>query len=621
MTKISLEQAILKAKAHSKKGNFEEAKQVYQSVLQAFPKNKRAQKGLADLNKSTRISASAIVSPEAINQVLNLYNQGQLLAVVDQANLLIKRYPKAFDVWNILGAAYKGLNRVDEALNAFRKVTELNPTYADGFNNLGVALKDQGKLDEAVEAYNKALSINSFDAELYSNLANALNDQSKLDEALLMIEKSIALDAENELAHNVKGTIFYKQGKLDEGIESYRKVLAINPNSPEAYNNIGVAFQGLGNLEIAFKSFEKALTLKPDFVNALNNIGKACQYLGKSEEAIQYFNEALSLDPDHADAHLNRCFIYLKTNKIREGLNDFEWRWRSKEFKSKARIFSKPVWDGHKHLKGKTILIWGEQGPQDMIIWSSCLPYLKELSCHCILECSEKLLPLFSRSFPDVHVRVQNEDETNEPNDFDFHLPMGSLFKYFMPQIFQKTTSKPFLMVDPLKVKKWRERLKSLGRGPYVGISWKSPVVTPQRSQNYTKISDWEPVLSKTDVTYINLQSTDFQRDIKNMEKQFGSVVHNFDELNHYDCLDDVAALCVALDVCISVSTAVAAISAGVGTRTKLILWAQSDWSNKLLMPTGPKVDIFERNTWETWAEPFAKIAKDLCQIKVSLRS
>ena len=161
MTKISLEQAFLKAKAHSKKGHVEQAEQIYRSVLQAFPKNKRALKGLATLNKSKQVPEAAIASHEAINQVLKLYNQGQLLAVVEQANILTKHYPEAFDIWNILGAACRGLNRVDEALNAFRKVTELNPTYADGFNNLAVTLKDQGKLDEAVEAYNKALSINA----------------------------------------------------------------------------------------------------------------------------------------------------------------------------------------------------------------------------------------------------------------------------------------------------------------------------------------------------------------------------------------------------------------------------------------------------------------------------
>ena len=58
-----------------------------------------------------------------------------------KAQSLTKQYPQAFVIWNILGAAYKGLGQVEEASEAFKKVTELNPHYANGFNNLGITLQ------------------------------------------------------------------------------------------------------------------------------------------------------------------------------------------------------------------------------------------------------------------------------------------------------------------------------------------------------------------------------------------------------------------------------------------------------------------------------------------------
>jgi TolA-binding protein len=51
LAKLSVDQALLKAKSHAKKGEVEEAHKLYQAVLEAFPKNKRAQQGLAALNK------------------------------------------------------------------------------------------------------------------------------------------------------------------------------------------------------------------------------------------------------------------------------------------------------------------------------------------------------------------------------------------------------------------------------------------------------------------------------------------------------------------------------------------------------------------------------------------
>ena len=77
MAKLSVGQALLKAKSHGKKGEFEEAQKLYQTVLQAFPKNKRAQQGLAALNKPKQSAITQGPPQETINQLVNLYNQGQ----------------------------------------------------------------------------------------------------------------------------------------------------------------------------------------------------------------------------------------------------------------------------------------------------------------------------------------------------------------------------------------------------------------------------------------------------------------------------------------------------------------------------------------------------------------
>ena len=90
------------------------------------------------------------------------------------------------------------------------------------------------------------------------------------------------------------------------------------------------------------------------------------------------------------------------------------------------------------------------------------------------------------------------------------------------------------------------------------------------------------------------------------------------DDLDHYDNLDDVAALSAALDIVVSVSTAVSAITAGVGTPTKMLHWRQSPWNNILLTPPGPCVEVFERNTWEPWDNVFYPVAKSIAEYQVA---
>ena len=209
MAKLSVNQALSKAKSHEKKGEIEEAQKYYKIVLDIFPKNKRAQLGLIDLKRSNKNFVTTNPPQDIIKQLINLYNQGQFQLVVEHSQKLLKQHPKAFVIWNILGAAHKGLGNTDKASLAFKKTTELNPNFADGYNNLGASLHNQGMLKESMLAYHKAISLRPNYVEAYSNL----------------------------------GVLLQENGKIKEAIESYKKAISINPDYAEAHNNIGNAFR------------------------------------------------------------------------------------------------------------------------------------------------------------------------------------------------------------------------------------------------------------------------------------------------------------------------------------------------------------------------------------------
>ncbi len=143
--------------------------------------------------------------------------------------------------------------------------------------------------------------------------------------------------------------------------------------------------------------------------------------------------------------------------------------------------------------------------------------------------------------------------------------------------------------------------------------------MTPDRLPNYATISEWSPILTIPNATFINLQPKDFEEDLIKVKDELGVTVHNFDDIDHFDDIDDVAALCTALDMVVSNKTTVPLISAGVGTSTKLANWRQSSWNNPLLNPKGPSVDIYERDTWDTWENVFHLIKKNILEQYKSL--
>ena len=240
MEKFSVDQALFKAKSHENKGEIKEAQKLYNDVLQAFPKNKRARQGLAALNKPEQANATQSLPRDTINQLINLYNHGQLAAVVEQAQALTAKYPDAFIIWNVLGAAAAQTGQMNKAINAFQRVIAIKPDYAEAYYNMGNALREQGKLDEAIASYNKALSLKPDYAEAYYNIGNALKEQ----------------------------------GELDEAIASYNKALSLKPDYADAHNNLGVSLKELGNLASAIEAYRKAVSFQPDHADAYYNWGR-----------------------------------------------------------------------------------------------------------------------------------------------------------------------------------------------------------------------------------------------------------------------------------------------------------------------------------------------------------
>ena len=445
----------------------------------------------------------------------------------------------------------------------------------------------QSNFYDAIDAYRKALILQPNSSQAYTNLGNALSEVDNLDEALEAQQKAISIKPDYAIAYNNLGSVLYKQGKFNDALDACKK----------------------------------SINIKPDYAQAYNNIGNTLKHQGKIDTSIKFFQKAISLQPKNPIFQFDYSFALLQAGKIKEGLEEYEWRWKTPKFLLSKRHFSQPYWDGKKSLIGKKILVWSEQGIGETLIWSSCLPILSSLADKCILECQPKLVPLLQRSFPNVEVRHEDRKSDLNRNDFDFHLPMGSLYKCLFDDIIKITKPSSYLVPDPDRVTFWRNRLASLGSGPYVGITWCSSLINSERKQNknMSSISEWGPILKTPDITFINLQVNNFHDDLIKARNKFGVEIHDFKDLDQYDNIDDTSALYASLDMVISHSHSPHIISSAVGTPTKLAT-NRIDTSDMNFLHAVPStsIDIFLRDADEAWEDVFCLIAKDLLKLKKS---
>ena len=231
---------------------------------------------------------------------------------------------------------------------------------------------------------------------------------------------------------------------------------------------MGNALQNNGKLDDAIKAYNDALFIKPNHAHSHNNMGGALEHKGKIEEAIVSYKKSISLNPTYADAHQNLGYLYLNNGKLKEGLDEIEWRWKTDIFSGQKRNFLQPLWDGKQSLNGKRILHLARAGCWGYHKLVFCFTTCNQSCWHCILECQEKLIPLLKRSFPNVEVKPEDRSRDLKRDDFDYHLPMGSLYKHFLQEITDNPKPDAHLIPDPDRVNHWIGRLNLLGKGPFI---------------------------------------------------------------------------------------------------------------------------------------------------------
>jgi len=614
MKKLSVHKALLKAKSCVKKGKIEEAQKLYQAVLQVFPMNKRAEQGLIALKKGKQHSVTHGPPQEAINQLFNLYKQKQLPIVVKQATTLTKQYPEAFIIWIILGTAHKGLGKTFEASEAFKKVIELNPNYVDGHSSLGDTLKMQGKLDEAIASYEKALSLKPDYVEGYNKIGLVLKNQGKHDEAIASYGKALSLKPDSAVAYYNIGNALKSQGKLEEAIDAYRKSLLLKPDNSYAYRNIGNALKAQGKLEEAIEAYNKSLAIKPNCVDAYYNMGNAFKEQGKLEEAIEAYNKSLAIESDYAEARINRSLALLAAKDFDQGFIESEWRWKTKERNKTFLQSTKPIWNGEKNQR---VLVWGEQGIGDELMFSSIIPELYATSFRVLVKCDKRLIPLFERSFPADVIYFSKEQSVPE-DEYDFHIPMGSLPLTFRKSLdsFKKSAS-GFLKCDMSKVESIKAQLMHKYDKKIVGISWKTAAPIRESINRNINFAELARALDSSNTQLLCLQYGDVSDEIEAVKRDFGIEVIQFSEVDNKNDIDGLASLILACDQIVSTTNVTVHLAGALGAKVTALLpfsprWIWGDGSESFWYDSATPL---KQNLYQNWGNVLENLDLNKCNL------
>lgn len=316
----------------------------------------------------------------------------------------------------------------------------------------------------------------------------------------------------------------------------------------------------------------QVVAIEPDNALAWNQLATAYNQCGQFKDALAAAREAVKLYPKYADAQRNLAMLLLTTGEYSAGWEHYAWRHKCLDFIEHKRPYEMPEWDGS---KCPSVLVVGEQGVGDQILYSSMIPNLASRVGTVVLECDYRLVPVFGGSLPAVVVPATipvNERAAS----CTAQIAAGDLGRFIRPTKDSFPDRRGFL--HPHK-------FGSLSLTPRIGYSGSSTNATVGKLKSMP-LELWEPIFA-TQAYFVDLDTPRARMDLRHLMEEVSSC-----------------------DAVVTVSNTVAHMAGALGISTLVMLGPPAGqywyWGTGTRTPWYPTVQIVRQAKAGDWSVPIA---------------
>ena len=491
------------------------------------------QKG--ELSKAKLIYQSLLVDKDSI-QVH--YLLGLLLSQLKDYKKAIDHLERAAatqkhnpDWYNALAICYQKCNMPKTALKFIKIAHGLNPSHPNYVNR-----------------YCKILNDNQYYQESIDIMLNFLTTTNTFPEGYITL--SISLKVSN---------------KPFEACKALIKALRLFPNNSKIGFNLADAFVQVGRFKAAIPLLNQLIDNNLETTDALTLKAIIKREKREFNEAIKLAKQALEISPNNVSAQWNLGLSLLLTKNYGEG-----WKRYDTGFLVGQRQACKlplPIWRGEP-LQGKHILVAGEQGLGDQVMFTSHLNVLQELGAKVTLSCEPRLLELFKNSFKDIHVIESKSLNNCIALQHDFMIVVGSIYPVLSQLDVPMSPKKAYLFCQNTKPIN-SNKLK-------VGFSWKGGANLKDNRKRSVDLKHWLELLSYKDVELFCLQHklSDREENILSRNAQ----INLLEGISSDNDIDQLIYTISQMDLVITVDNTVAHFAGALGIDTWCLIPFSPDW-------------------------------------------
>lgn len=409
-------------------------------------------------------------------------------------------------------------------------------------------------------------------------------------------------------------SILDKARRTSTAYQFAKRAVDLGPNVSACWTNYGQLSQELYLFDEAEYAFKRAIDLstKPKSLSLnLNNLAALYVTQGNWDEAKKVAQKCLEVDPESHKAKGNLGIAQLATREWKEGWINYGHILGSDHRKIiKYRAKDEPEWNGE---PGKKVVVYGEQGLGDELSFASMIPDAVNVAGEVVIDCDERLVGLFKRSFPKAKIygtrwkkEVSWDAEDITP---DYSISIGQLGKIFRNSD-ADFSGEPYLIPEKERHFMWYEYFKTKHK-PVIGIAWSGGLDwTAKRYRRWT-LQQLQPLFDAVDAHWVSLEYKDAEQEIKSFT---GADIHQYKYATLTKDYDDTAGLVSACDLVIGMQTSVCHLAAAMGIETWAFVnrrapqWRYGDGDT---IPWYNSMKVFRQKKDDSWPiEDAARVLK-----------
>lgn len=641
--------ALARAAELHRTGHFDDALAIYRRLAKAY---------------STSFDIQRLL-------IFELLQVGRHKEAVATARRLRDAYPRNPHAAILLGAGHQAMGHWQKALDAFETASRLDGAPAEARFLAGNALCALGRYAEGVACYDAVLATDPRSVEALSNRAGALARLGRLQDALRDSETLVATQPWQPLHWiNMAGTLL-ELGRPKDVVAAADTALGLSPRLADAQFLRGQALLGLGDWARARTSLERAVDLAPenvvfharlisvlhlleDFPAARDACERAFRIEPKSAVLLQLRAEvrralddpsgamddvdaALALNPRLASAHVSRARLladlgrvadmrhaldraleadpaqpYALYSKAMDDLARGDWGTGWARYEHREGIVPPPFtplpfprWDGRD--KPEKLVVLGEQGIGDVLLFGRLLPLLADRGIGTVLLTRPGLVPLLRHLDARVPV-VGDLSDIDQTTPGLRWAPVGSLPLLACPDP-ALWPAAPYLAAPPDRVSRWRHVREE---GVFtIGINWQG---NPSRNIDVGRSVPLSLFAPLAEIPGVRLLSLQYGAGVEQLEQvPFADAIVRPDAgFNADGVFVDTVGVMPHLDLVVTTDTALANVAGACGCPAFVALRAVPDWrwghegEGTVLFPS---LRLFRQERAGDWPSVFQGIA------------